>query len=108
MKLKLSFCIAFNLCLFAIGFGQNAIDLKADFDIDNKTIHIEQKITFHNSSNDTLKVIYLNDWNNSYSTKKTPLAKRFEEEFSLKFHLAKNEQRGYTTITDLKNKTGEK
>lgn len=90
-----------------MGFGQNIIDLKADFDVENKTIHIEQKITYHNSSNDTLKVIYLNDWNNSYSSKNTPLAKRFEEEFSLKFHLAKSDQRGYTTITKLKNKTGE-
>jgi hypothetical protein len=106
LKIKLSFSIAFSLCLYAVGFGQNAIDLKANFDIENKTIHIQQKISYHNTSNDTLKVIYLNDWNNAYSTKKTPLAKRFEEEFSLKFHLAKSEQRGYTTITTLKNNVG--
>ena len=82
------------------------MDIKANFDLENKTIHIEQKILYHNTSDDALNVIYLNDWNNAYSTKKTPLAKRFEEEFSLKFHLAKNEQRGYTTITTLKNNLG--
>ena len=107
MKLKQSLFIAFSLCLYAVGFGQNSIDLKADFDIENKTIHIQQKIIYHNTSDDALNVIYLNDWNNAYSTKKTPLAKRFEEEFSLKVHLAKSEQRGYTTITTLKNNTGD-
>lgn len=105
MKLRLPFFIVFYVCLNTIAFGQNSIDLKANFDVDNKTIHIEQNISYHNSSKDTLSVIYLNDWNNAYSTKKTPLAKRFEEEFSLKFHLAKSEQRGYTTITAVKSKT---
>ncbi|WP_431136738.1 metalloprotease [Psychroserpens mesophilus] len=106
MKLKHVFFIAISLCLNAIGFGQNSIDLKADFDVEHKTVHIEQKISYHNTSNDTLTAIYLNDWNNAYSTKNTPLAKRFEEEFSLKIHFAKSEQRGYTTITNLKNSTG--
>ena len=105
--MKNSFFIVFSLCLYAFGYGQNSIDLNADFDIENKTIHIQQKIIYHNTSDDALNEIYLNDWNNAYSTKKTPLAKRFEEEFSLKFHLAKNDQRGYTTITSLKNNRGD-
>lgn len=94
------------MCFYALGFGQNSIDLKADFDVESKTIQVQQKIIYHNTSDDVLNVIYLNDWNNAYSTKKTPLAKRFEEEFSLKVHLAKSEQRGYTTITALKNDSG--
>ena len=106
MKLKLSLFIAFSLCMLTIGFGQNSMDIKADFDIENKTIHIQQKIVYHNASEDALNIIYLNDWNNAYSTKQTPLAKRFEEEYSLKMHLAKSEQRGYTTITALKNNIG--
>lgn len=107
MKLNYSFLLIFNLCFFIISYGQNTIDLKADFNVESKSILIEQKITYHNNSNDVLEVIYLNDWNNAYSTKNTPLAKRFEEEFSLKVHLAKSEQRGYTTITTLKNKNGQ-
>lgn len=107
MKLNYTFILILYLSLSKIGFGQNAIDIKADIDIENKTIHVQQKILYHNTSDDTLKEIYLNDWNNSYSTKTTPLAKRFEEEFSLKVHLAKSEQRGYTTITTLQNKNGQ-
>ncbi|MCK8479739.1 metalloprotease [Psychroserpens algicola] len=87
-------------------FSQNSIDLKASVDIDAKTIKINQRIRYQNESNDTLSVIYLNDWNNAYSTKKTPLAKRFTEEFSDKFHFAKSEQRGFTVITKLDDEKG--
>ncbi|TVZ59952.1 hypothetical protein NA63_2495 [Flavobacteriaceae bacterium MAR_2010_105] len=84
--------------------GQNRIDLKAKFDVLNHIISIEQDITYQNTSTDTLQVIYLNDWNNSYSTKSTPLAKRFAEEFSTKFHFAKNDERGYTNIISIKDR----
>lgn len=77
--------------------------MRAFFDVENKQIRINQTIEYFNSSNDTLQSIYLNDWLNSYATKSTPLAKRFTEEFSNKFHFAKNEQRGFTVITSLKN-----
>ena len=84
-------------------WSQNEININATVDIETKTITVSQTITYKNETEDTLKEIYLNDWNNSYSTKETPLAKRFEEEFSTKFHLAKNEQRGYTIITSIKD-----
>ncbi len=87
-------------------FSQNKIDLKAFFDVENKQIRINQTIEYYNTSNDTLNTIYLNDWSNSYSTKTTPLAKRFTEEFSTKFHFAKNEDRGFSVITSLKNDNG--
>ncbi|MEO6346693.1 MAG: metalloprotease [Aquaticitalea sp.] len=83
--------------------GQNQIDVNAAFDMANKTIAVQQHIRYQNTSNDTLKSIFLNDWNNSYSTKNTPLAKRFTEEFSTKFHFAKNEERGYTVLTSILN-----
>ena len=57
---------------------------------------IQQQITFSNQSNDTLTSIVLNDWNNAFSTKNTPLAKRFSDEFFRSFHLAKEEERGST------------
>ncbi|MEZ4856772.1 MAG: metalloprotease [Gelidibacter sp.] len=62
-----------------------------------------QTITYQNTSQDTLKTIFLNDWNNSYSTKKTPLAQRFAEEYNTKFHFAKSEERGFTNIISIKN-----
>ncbi len=98
------------LCVFCcaiIGQSQNSISVKADVNPAEKSIKIEQTIQYQNTSNDTLREIYLNDWNNSYSSKTTPLAKRFEEEFSTRFHLAKSRQRGYTVITSLSNDQSE-
>ena len=79
------------------------MEINAKVNVVEKSISIAQTIIYKNESNDILKDIYLSDWNNSYSTKTTPLAKRFEEEFSTKFHLAKSEQRGYTVVTSIKN-----
>ena len=83
--------------------AQNSLDISANVDVETKTIGISQTIIYKNETNLELKEIYLSDWNNSYSTKTTPLAKRFEEEFSTKFHLAKSEQRGYTLVTSIKD-----
>ncbi|MEO8773126.1 MAG: metalloprotease [Gelidibacter sp.] len=71
-----------------------------------KNAKIAQIIRYQNNTNDTLKTIYLNDWNNSFSTKRTPLANRFAEEYSTKFHFATNEMRGFTNITSIKNSDG--
>ncbi len=84
-------------------FGQNEIKIDAQFNMPNKSAKIAQTIVYQNNSKDTLKTIYLNDWNNSFSTKRTPLADRFTQEYSTKFHFAKNEMRGYTNITAIKN-----
>ncbi|MFV8345815.1 aminopeptidase [Flavobacterium sp. ZB4P13] len=70
--------------------------MKAELNTENKTLNIQQEITFFNQSNDTLTSIVLNDWNNAFSTKNTPLAKRFSDEFYRGFHLAKEEERGST------------
>ncbi|MEZ4793733.1 MAG: metalloprotease [Gelidibacter sp.] len=92
------------ICLYSAStIGQNQIGIDAKFDVPNKSIEIQQYIKYQNTSKDTLKTIYLNDWNNSYSSKTTPLAKRFTEEFSTKFHFAKSEERGYTVITSIVN-----
>jgi hypothetical protein len=91
----------FFLSAGVISYAQNKITINADVDVEKKSITVSQTISYKNKSNTTLSEIYLNDWNNSYSTKSTPLAKRFEEEFSTKFHLAKNKQRGYTAITSI-------
>jgi len=94
-------CIIFYVICFST-FGQNKIDLKATFDIENQKIKISQTIQYYNNTNNVLKTVYLNDWNNSYSTKKTPLAIRIADEYNNDFHLAKNEDRGYSVITSIK------
>ncbi|WP_066034125.1 aminopeptidase [Flavobacterium anhuiense] len=66
-----------------------------------KTLNIKQDITYHNTTNDTLVSIVLNDWNNAFADKNTPLARRFSDEFYRGFHLAKAVDRGKTTIINL-------
>lgn len=83
-------------------FGQNIIDLRAVFNIQKKQIAISQTIQYQNTTSDTLRTIYLNNWANSYATKKTPLAHRMAEEYKNDFHLAKNEDRGFSVITSIK------
>ncbi|NND11665.1 MAG: metalloprotease [Flavobacteriaceae bacterium] len=87
-------------------FGQNSMKIDAKLDAESKQISIHQEITYSNRTSDSLHTIYLNDWNNSYSTKTTPLAMRFAEEFDSKFHFAKNEDRGFTIVTGVKSETG--
>jgi hypothetical protein len=74
-------------------------------EVDNpkKNLKIYQELTYFNQSNDTLSRIVLNDWNNAYSDKNTPLGFRFSDEFVRSFHLATEKERGNTnsiTITD--------
>lgn len=61
------------------------------------TLTIQQEIVYFNQSKDTLTSIVLNDWINAYSSKTSPLAKRFSDEFNRSFHLAKDEERGGTS-----------
>ncbi|TGV01018.1 metalloprotease [Flavivirga rizhaonensis] len=101
MKLHLSNYFIIVLISFT-SFSQNKIDVKAVFDIENKQIKISQTIQYQNTTQDELQTIYLNDWSNSYSTKKTPLAIRIADEYKNVFHLAKNEDRGFSAITSIK------
>lgn len=86
------------------GFGQHIIDVQAEVNIATKTINIKQEIDYINASQDTLKTIFLNNWNHAFSSKKSALAKRFSDEFVRAFHLAPDADRGYT---DIKNSIDE-
>lgn len=83
--------------------SQNKINLIADFDIEHKEICVTQQIEYFNTSKDTLHYIYLTDWNNSFASKNSPLAQRFAEEFNSGFHFAKDEDRGFTSVTSITN-----
>ncbi len=62
------------------------------------TLEIDQSITFVNTEDRELVSVYLNDWNNAFSSKSSALAKRFAEDYSRRFHFARDEERGSTTI----------
>lgn len=78
-------------------YAQHHSLMEVEVNMDNKTLIVQQKIEFFNQSEDTLTTIVLNDWNNAYSTKTTPLAKRFSDEFYRGFHVATEKERGSTT-----------
>ena len=105
--LKGRFLISFLIFYSALIYGQNKINIDAKFDVQKKSAKIAQTIRYQNNTQDTLSIIYLNDWINSFSTKRTPLADRFTEEYSTKFHFATNEMRGFTNITSIKNTVGQ-
>lgn len=77
-------------------YGQHHSQIDAEVNMEYKTLTVLQEIEFYNHSDDTLTSLVLNDWNNAYSSKTTPLAKRFSDEFYRGFHLAPEKERGST------------
>ncbi len=80
--------------------------MDVDLDYENKALKVKQEIVFHNQSNDTLREFILNDWNNAYSDKNSPLGRRFSDEFIRSFHLEKDENRGKTTVYSVTGESG--
>ncbi len=93
--------ISIILTGIAKGSAQTSLSIDARLIDSLHTFEIEQELIYKNESKDTLTEIYLNDWANAFSNKKTPLARRFAEEFSRRFHFSKPEERGGTQIKHL-------
>ncbi|MBW2961407.1 metalloprotease [Mesonia aestuariivivens] len=81
--------------------AQTSVSIKAKLDAKTNVIAIEQEILYFNKSKDTLHELYLLDWANSFSSKNTPLAERFAQEFSRRFHYAPEQERGKTIILNI-------
>ena len=86
--------------------AQHKNTITATLNTDTKTVSVKQQIVYINQSPDVLNFIELNDWNNSYSSKTTPLAKHFTDQFIKAFHLAKEYDRGSTIIASAKTGDG--
>ena len=80
---------------------ENAINIKAILDTEKDVIKIQQEIIFQNTSDSILTNIYLHNWANSYRDRKTPLSKRFIEDFKKDLYFAKEKDLGSTTIKSL-------
>ena len=89
--------------LVAIGnsYGQADMQINARLIPEERAIEITQVLKFENTSQDTWTETYLTDWAHSFSGKQTPLAKRFDENYNKKFHLAKDKDRGRTEIQSI-------
>lgn len=77
-------------------YAQHRQDLVVEVDANEKVLRVTQNLTFRNQTTDSLTSIILNDWNNAYSDRKTPLGKRFSDEFVRSFHLATEKEKGRT------------
>ena len=95
------FLAILGILFFKLSFGQHLNDIEATLDSTNHTIEIKQRFTYRNNSSTAHEVLYFNDWNHAYSSKKTALAKRFGNEFNRSLHLAKDKLRGFTNITSI-------
>lgn len=82
-------------------FAQHTSHVKVRVNTETKIIQVQQDLIYNNTSADTLYHIVLNDWNHAFSSKNSTLAKRFSDEFTRTFHLAKEEDRGFTTINNI-------
>ena len=87
------------------GICQTNSTINATLNDDEKVISIEQTIEYFNESNDTLTQIHLMDWANAFSSKSTPLANRFLEDFRRGFHFSYESERGGTNISHIKSNT---
>jgi len=86
--------------IYLIGYltvAQHRCQLTVEVNNDTKTLTVIQELTYFNQTNDTLNHIVLNDWMNGYTSKNTPMAARFSDEFERSFHLAKEKDRGRTS-----------
>ena len=90
-KIVLLFVLLSQIC-----WSQHHSKMKMEVDSEKKTLTIVQELTYLNNTSDTLTSISLNDWINGYTSKKTPMAARFSDEFERSFHLAKDKDRGRT------------
>ncbi|WP_396177666.1 aminopeptidase [Flavobacterium sp.] len=85
------------LCCTSQLWSQHLSKCIVELHPDKNILTVQQELVYFNQSNDTLRKIILNDWNNAYSEKFSPLGNRFSDEFVRNFHLAKEEERGFTT-----------
>lgn len=97
---KIIFIIAF-VFISSKHYGQHHSHIIAEVNTSTNKLNVQQNLIFFNQSEDTLTSIVLNDWMNAYSSKTSPLAKRFSDEFYRGFHLANEEERGGTINLDI-------
>ena len=87
-------------------YAQQKMNITASLNPDTQEIAIQQEIYFTNTANHPLSEIYFNDWANSFSSKTTPLAIKLAEDYERLFHFANDENRGKTTIGNIKSENG--
>ncbi|WP_159950815.1 gluzincin family metallopeptidase [Polaribacter septentrionalilitoris] len=80
---------------------ENSINIKAELDDDNDILKIQQEVIYYNNSDSILNSIYFHNWPNSYRDRKTPLSKRFIEDYRKDLYFAKKEDLGHTIVKSI-------
>ena len=96
--LRLTLFIFLVFFIITKNLAQNNSKMIVSTDLVSKTLTVFQEFTFQNQSTETINSIILNDWNNSYSSNNSFLAKRFSDEFVRSFLLSNEFERGKTDI----------
>jgi len=101
--LKQQLQILFILVLFTLvaNAQQNSIAIKSSLNVETDELLIQQEIIFHNTSDSTFTKIYLLNWPNSFRDRKTPLSKRFKEDFRKDLYFANKNELGFSSIKNI-------
>ena len=79
------------------------MQIKVELDTLLNILKVDQQIELEESKKGKQDSIILIDWNNSFISKNTALAKSFAEEYNNKIHFAKEKERGFTAISSVKD-----
>ncbi|MFA7445210.1 MAG: aminopeptidase, partial [Flavobacteriaceae bacterium] len=85
--------------------AQHQSKVNATLSAEGDKMNVFQEITYHNTSNDYLEKIVLNDWNHAFSSKSSALAKRFSDEFVRSFYYASEKELGKTTVFSIRDRS---
>ena len=93
------FTLSFYLLPFYLSAQlSSSYTVNAKLEIKNKLIKINQKLIVLNKYNKPIDTLFFNDWSNSYSNSKSPLAQKLAEEFDRSFYLSSKKSKGRTKI----------
>ena len=98
MRFRFFVCVIFSLST-ALLFSQDApskISAHLIWNNANNSLSVKSRLTFNRNDFTQSGTLYLYDWNNSFSSKNSPLGISFQQRFDRSFHLAKEEDRGFT------------
>ena len=96
---KLELLLIFLSVIVSVGNAQKSkIDIKALLLVDYDQLAIQQRITYVNTSSDSLENVVLHNWPNSFKDKNTTLTTRMLENFKKSLYFADSIDRGNTNL----------
>ncbi len=98
------------ICLFIVSLGlqaQHQINAEVEVLEADKRLYVQQEIIFKNTTQERLVEVWLYDWINAYSDKRSELGKRYAQEYQRRFHFASDEERGGTNLNAIESNSHE-